>query len=99
MPKLKNYGPGRRVNIWLPEKHDAIAADIENLSQFFQIALEQAAAIMAFDIIKKEKGLVSPAPTPEAIDRWNKDHPLDPLTAKRKKQWPNIQNSQSNPVL
>jgi len=99
MPKLKNYGPGRRVNIWLPEKHDAIASDIENLSQFFQIALEQAAAIMAFDIIKKEKGLVSPAPTAEQIAQWNHDHPLDPLTAKRKKEWPTIPNSPSNPAL
>ena len=83
MPKLKNYGPGKRVNIWLPEKHLKIADDIENLSQFVQIALEQAAGIMAVDIIKQEKGLKQPLPTQEQYDRWNQDHPQNPLTQKR----------------
>jgi len=99
MPRLKKYKPGRRVNIWLPDYHDNIAKDIDNLSQFFQLALEQAAGIMALDIIKREKGLQQPLPTPEQTAEWNKNHPLDPLTAKRKKQWPNTPNSQSNPVL
>lgn len=84
MPRLKNYEPGKRINIWLPDKHLQIAKDIDNLSNFFQLALEQAAGIMALDIIKQEKGLKQPLPTEEQYDRWNKDHPLDPLTAKRK---------------
>ena len=99
MPKLKNYGPGRRVNIWLPEYHDNIAKDIDNLSQFVQMALEQAAGIMALDIIKQEKGLKQPLPTPEQYERWNKDHPLNPLTAKREKKWPNTQTSPKKPEL
>lgn len=86
MPKLKNYNAGRRVNIWLPEYHDNIAKDIENLSQFVQIALEQAAGIMALDIIKKEKGLKQSLPTPEQYEQWNKDHPQNPLTTKREKE-------------
>jgi hypothetical protein len=83
MPRLKNYKPGRRVNIWLPDRHDKIADQIDNLSQFVQIALDQAASIMAFDIIKREKGLTQEPPTQEQIDQWNKDHPQNPLTQKR----------------
>ena len=75
--------PGRRVNIYLKPQHDKIAKDIDNLSEFVQIALEQAAGIMAFDIIQREKKLKKhDPPTPEALERWNSDHPLDPLTAK-----------------
>lgn len=99
MPRLKNYKPGRRVNIWLPNKHDKIAKDIDNLSEFFQQALEQAAGIMAFDIIKKQRGITdTQVPTPEELDQWNKDHPLDPLTLKRKQKC-NTQNSVPKPEL
>lgn len=100
MPRLKNYQAGKRVNIWLPDRHVKIAKDIENLSQFVQIALDQAAAIMAFDIIQREKNLPKhKPPTPEALDRWNSDHPLDPLTAKRKNVKCSTPNSQSNREL
>jgi hypothetical protein len=99
MPKLKNYQPGKRINIWMPAHHLAILKDIDNKSQFFQLAVEQAAGIMALDIIKKEKGLVQPTPTPEQYETWNKDHPLDPLTAKRTQKWPITQNSRQNPAL
>jgi len=98
MPKLKNYGPGKRINIWMPERHLKILADIENKSQFFQLAVEQAAGIMALDIIKKEKGLTQAPPTPEQYEQWNKDHPLDPLTAKRTQKWPNTRSSQLTPL-
>jgi len=97
MPKLKNYAPGKRRNIWLPSRHEEIASQIENFSQFVQIALDQAEAIMAFDIIKKEKGLKNKPPTQEAMDRFNADHPLDPLTQKRLKKWPNTPHSQQSP--
>jgi hypothetical protein len=83
MPKLKNYGPGKRINIWIPERHLKTLNQIDNKSQFFQMAIEQAAGIMGLDIIKREKGLKQPGPTPEQIEIWNKNHPLDPLTARR----------------
>ncbi|MCA9325955.1 hypothetical protein KDA23_07935 [Candidatus Saccharibacteria bacterium] len=98
MPKLKNYNPGRRVNIWLPERHDKIAKDIENLSQFVQIALDQAASIMAFDIVKQQRGIKQEPPTPEQVARWNQDHPQNPLTKKRENKC-NTPNSPQNPVL
>lgn len=101
MPKLKNYSSGKRVNIWLPERSLKIADDIENLSKFFQIALEQAAGIMALDIIKKQRGFVQPLPTKEEIARFNADNPLNPLTAKRTntKQWPSTPPSQKKQEL
>lgn len=84
----------------MPERHLAILNQIENKSQFFQMAVEQAAGIMALDIIKKEKQLQQKPPTPEQVAEWNKNHPLDPLTAKRTKDaWPNTQNYRQNPVL
>jgi hypothetical protein len=98
VPRLKNYGPGKRVNVWLPEKHLKIARDLDNLSNFFQLSLEQAAGIMALDIIKQEKGLKQELPTQEEIDRWNKDHPQNPLTQKRDKEC-NTPNSASKPEL
>lgn len=97
MARPKHPDTGKRVNIYLPKHSLKIAKDIDNLSEFFQMALDQAAAIMAFDIIKQEKGIVDKrVPTQEQLDRWNSDHPLDPLTAKRlgkQKQWPNTPNS------
>lgn len=100
-PTGKDSG-GKRVNIYLPPSAQAIAKDIDNLSEFVQVALDQAAAIIAFDIIKQKKNLTSPAATEEQIEQWNIDHPLDPLTAKRlgkEKQWPNTQPSPPKPEL
>lgn len=90
MPKLKNYNPGKRINIWMPERSLKILDQIENKSNFFQLALEQAAGIMALAIIKEEKKLVQNPPTTEVIQEFNTKYPLDPLTAKRidTNQWP-----------
>lgn len=103
MSRPKGEDTGKRVNVYLPKHSLKIAADIDNLSEFLQVALSQAAAIMAFDIIKQEKGIVDKrVPTEEQLARWNEDHPLDPLTAKRlgkTKQWPNTPNSPPKPEL
>jgi hypothetical protein len=80
--------PGKRVNIYLPPESVKIAKQIDNLSEFIQLALDQAASIMAFDIIKKHKGIESqPPPTQDAVDQWNRDHPLNPLTQRRMKKY------------
>lgn len=101
MPRPKPNKAGRRVNIWLPPESDKIAVQIDNLSAFFQLALEQASGIMAFDIIQREAKLKKhELPTQEAIDRFNHDNPLDPLTAKRlgkDKKWRNTPPSQNLP--
>jgi len=97
---LKLKAPGKRVNVYLPNKHLKIAKDIDNLSEFIQQALDQAAGIMAFDIIRKAKKLPEDKPpTQEQLDQWNADHPLDPLTAKRKNKWRPTPNSPKKPEL
>lgn len=84
MPKGGPSRQGKRVNIYLPPHSMKIAKEIDNLSAFIQLALENAVGIMAFDIIKQKKGLVDKRVlTQEQLDRFNADHPLDPLTAKR----------------
>lgn len=84
MARPKGPNTGKRVNIYLPKHSLKIAKQIDNLSEFIQLALDQAAGIMAFDIIQREKNLPKhKPPTPDALQRFNEDHPLDPLTAKR----------------
>lgn len=85
---------GKNVLIYLPKRHQKIAKDIDNLSNFVQLALEQAASIMAFDIIKKHKGIESqPPPTQDALDQWNRDHPLNELTQRRLNKYGPTPNS------
>lgn len=100
MPSQHSKGPGRRVNVWIPERHLALWDELENKSQFVQIALDDATGLMAFAIIKEAKGIVRPKPTQEQIGEFNEKFPLDPLTAKRlgkEKQWP--KNSPKKPEL
>ncbi len=89
--------PGKRISVYLRGESLATAKQIDNLSAFLQLALSQASAIMAFDIIQREKKLPKlKPPTDEAVNRFNDDHPLDPLTAKRlgkQKQWRNTPTS------
>lgn len=94
--------PGKRVNIYLDPKSLKIAKDIDNLSEFVQIALSQASAVYTVDMVRRARNLPPLRdPTQEEIDAWNKNHPLDPLTARRmeKQKWRNTPNSQSNPAL
>ena len=98
MSRPKNPKQGRRASIWLDYESDQTAKQIDNLSEFIRLALNQASGIMAFDIIKKAKGLPDHAPpTQEQLDTFNANHPLDPLTAKRKNKWPNTPNSPPTP--
>jgi hypothetical protein len=99
MPKLKNYKPGKRVNIWLPSKYFKLVSQLDNFSKFVQISLDQAEGVIAFDIIKKRKGYQNKPPTQEALDEFNALHPLDPLTQKRTGKCRNTQNSRKNHVL
>lgn len=103
MARPKPERSGRRISVWLPPESDDIAKQIDNMSGFVQMALKQASGIMTFDILQREKHVApSPAPTQEQFDRFNRDNPPDPLTAKRlgkDKKWPNTQTSQSIPEI
>lgn len=93
MPKLKNYGTGKRVNVWLLERHFQLHHDIDNFSEFIQLCLDNAVDIMTWDILKKEAPEtfhIEQPPIEEVLPKFNERHPLDPLTAKRlgKTTWP-----------
>lgn len=99
MPRLKYKKKGKRVCLWIPHRQMETAIQIENLSKFLQIALDNAADIMAWAILKeydpqkyntgKEFGKV--------IDKYNDRYPQNELTAKRQGKWP--KNSVKKPEL
>lgn len=62
--------------------------EIENKSAFLQLCIDNAIDIMAWDILKKMDAktyhVEHKQPVEEILADFNKNHPLDPLTAKRK---------------
>jgi hypothetical protein len=93
MPKLVNYGTGKRVSVSLLERHLKIWNDLENKSEFVQLCLENAVDIMTWDILKKEDPEtfhIEQPPIEEVIPHYNDKHPLNKLTAQRlgKETWP-----------
>lgn len=86
MPKRTSSSHGKRINIYLKGHHLRTAKQIENLSAFVQLALEIAPDIMAWDILNREAGgaLDTGRKLETEVDKFNENHPLDPLTAKRK---------------
>lgn len=98
MPRLVNYGAGRRVNVWLPEKQLKVWDQIENKSSFVQAALDDAAGIMAFAVLKRERALQERISVDDIIGEYNEKFPLDPLTKQRLKKWTSAEtNSQKKP--
>lgn len=74
----------------MPDKQMKTAIQIDNLSKFMQIALDNAADIMAWAILKEYD------PTQYNIGRkveeiapqFNEKYPQNPLTQKRTGKWP-----------
>lgn len=89
MPKHTKSSHGKRVNVYLRGKSLRTAKQIDNLSAFFQLCLDIAPDIMAWDILREDDPtLQTGRKLEDHIDDFNAKHPLDPLTAKRKKAWP-----------
>lgn len=85
MPKLKNYGPGHRYNLWVPERLIPTLEKIENHSKFFQMALEQAYGIMTLAILRERAPdeYTLTGNIEEVAGEYNRKFPLDPLTKQR----------------
>lgn len=85
MPKLKNYGKGKRFNVWIPERQLKLWSEIENHSKFVQIALDQAVGVMTWGLLKDKRPdlYYETRKTEEVIEPYNKAFPVDPLTQKR----------------
>jgi len=83
---------GKRINVWVPGEQLKEAEQIENVSRFFQICLDNAGDIMTWAILRSiEPQKYHPLHEfDDVIDDFNKKYPLDPLTAKRlgKNKWP-----------
>ncbi len=99
MPRLKYKKAGKRVNVWIPAHQMKLAQDIDNLSEFFQIALDNAADIMAWAILRdvEPQRFNTGRKVEDVIDEYNKQHPLNELTQKRQGTWHN--NSPKTPEL
>lgn len=87
-----------RITLSYPRRQKKILKEIENKSQFFQLALDDAAGLMSWALIKKQQKLKEPDKlTPELIAEYNDAFPVDELTAKRQNKWP--RNSPKKPEL
>lgn len=80
---------GKRVSVWLPPKQLKVAVQIDNLSNFFQMALDIAPDIMAWAMLREHdpKKYHQIHKMEEVKDEYNKKYPLDPRTAKRLGKW------------
>lgn len=81
---------GKRINIWVPGRQLEVARQIENLSQFIQLALDQAPDIMAWAILHDrhpQKYPIKRKNMEDVVDIFNERYPLDPLTQKRQNKW------------
>lgn len=89
MPRLVYKKKGKRVNVWIPARQMKTASEIDNLSNFFQIALDNAADIMAWAILRDvdPKRFQNHHELPDVIDDFNRKYPLDELTQKRNGTW------------
>lgn len=89
-PKDKN-GPGKRVNIYILQRQLKTAEQIDNLSAFVQIALDNAPDIMAWAILKDydPKKYNTGDKLEDSLEAFNNKYPQDPLTQKRTGKWPN----------
>ena len=108
MATLVSSKKAKRVNVYVLGKHVEIINQIENLSAFVQIALEQAPDIMAFAILKgiDPKKYDTGRTLDEVIDEFNEKYPQNELTQKRlgtygKHPLPRDtdSNQESNPAL
>lgn len=99
MPRLKFKKKGKRVNVWIPANQMKTAAQIDNLSEFIQIALDNAADIMAWAILRdiQPDRFNTGRKLETVIDEYNEKHPQNELTQKRTGKWP--QNSPPKPEL
>lgn len=97
--KRKKIGKGRRISAYIPAKLLATWDDIDNKSNFIQIALEDAVGIMTWAIMREnnpEKFHKNDKPIETVLPEFNKKFPLDPLTANRlgKESWPKTSQSE-----
>lgn len=85
MPRRRKKRPVNwfRKNISLPERQREVVESIPNFSKFVQLAIDNAAGLMAWDAIKREKGLQDKEKLEDELPVYNKNNPVNKLTATR----------------
>lgn len=99
MPRPKTSNVGKRVIVWLPPKQLKVAKQIENFSNFVQIALDIAPDLMAWAMLKEydPKKYNTGKKVEDVVDKFNEKYPQNELTQKRQGTW--HKNSQNPPEL
>lgn len=89
MARPKPDRSGERRHVYLPPKYLDMADQIENLSGFLQICLDQAPDIMAWAILNRHdpKKYHPRKKMEEVVEEFNEKFPLNPLTQKRQGKW------------
>ena len=93
---------GKRVLIYLPYRYWKMSKDIENLSAFVQLCLDDAAGIMAFNILHQmdPKKYPHTSTMKEVKNTYNETFPLPELVKRRiNKETICPKNSPSKPEL
>lgn len=91
--------PGKRHNVWILERHSELWASLENRSKFLQLALDQAAGVMAWGILQERdpnKYELNEQPTTDELEEFNEAFPLNELTKTRTKP---SENSAKKPEI
>lgn len=88
MPKQR-FDTAKRVNIYLPPRHLEVAAQIENLSNFVQLALDNAADIMAWAILRdvNPKMYNTGREVEDVVEEFNEKFPKVDKFGKREEVW------------
>lgn len=94
--KLKKPPSQFRKQIVLPNRQREIVDGIDNFSAFVQLAVDNAAGIMAWDAIKRQKGVEDQEKIEDELPGFNAAHPQNDLTKQRIKP---SENSPSKPEL
>jgi hypothetical protein len=89
MPKLKYKKKGKRVCLWIPGRQLKVASQIDNVSAFLQLALDNAPDIMAWAILNDvdPDTYHSNHKLEDVVDKFNVKFPQNELTQKRTGKW------------
>lgn len=87
--KKPKEGGGKRVTVYLKGRSLDMARQIDNLSAFVQLALDQAPGVMTWAILKERQPekYYDTVKLDDVLPEFNEAYPLDPLTAARKQKW------------
>lgn len=82
-PKKKPQLKAIIIKVSFPARQRKILSEIENKSKFFQLALDDAAGIMAWALLKQQQSIEPDKLNPVTIAKFNAAYPQTELTKQR----------------